>query len=249
MPEEHYTRKQIIFHEGDNANTAYIIRNGEVEILKRADHGEIKLATLTDGEVFGEMGLFERDGTRSATARAIQDTVVDTVSHDEFDKLLGQCPPRILPIIQTVLNRLRSSNQRLSQTEQATVILDSDIDKITVSAASEETQFEPVEVMMARLPFMIGGYDQDGKNNKNKHNQLNLLTEGPPLKISRNHCQIEVVDGGLYLTDLGSRFSTIVNGIHIGRGKGKYRVPLQKGANDVQLGGIESPYRITILCE
>ncbi len=249
MPEQQYTANSIIFSEGDDASEAYIIRSGEVEILKHAEHGEVRLATLAAGEVFGEMALFEAQGKRSATARSTQATIVDIVTKDEFNKLIEQCPDRILPILHTILQRLRSSNERISESEAASVVLDSDINKITVTADSQATNFDDIEVAMARLPFIIGGYGEEGQNKKNKHNQLNILCDGPPLTVSRQHCQIEIIDKGVYLTDLGSRFTTIVNGVNIGRGKGKYRVPLQKGENDVTLGGINSPYKIKIICE
>jgi hypothetical protein len=35
----------------------------------------------------------------------------------------------------------------------------------------------------------------------------------------------------------------------IGRGRGKYQAPLQKGKNEVVLGNALSPYRFALLCE
>lgn len=251
MTEERYSAKEIIFKEGDAADKAYVLRVGEVEILKHTDQGEIVLATLQEeGDVLGEMALFEKDSVRSATARAKSSAVLDVIQRDEFDELIEKCPQRILPVIYTVLNRLRDSNERLSKSEQATVLLDSEIENITITAASDACAFEPINVMLPRLPYAIGGYDREGgKNAKNYQNQLNLLCDGPPLRVSRRHCQIEIVDNGLFLLDMGSRFNTIVNGKEIGRGKGDYRAPLQMGENTVILGGEDSPYHITILCE
>lgn len=251
MTERRFVAKEIIFNEGDIADFAYVLRVGEVEILKHTDQGEIVLATLQEpGDVLGEMALFEHDSTRSATARAKTGAALDVIDRDEFDELIKQCPQRILPLIHTVLDRLRSSNERLSKKEQATILLDSDIEKITIESATDEFSFEPIPVHLPRLPYAIGGYDEEsGKNSKNRQNQLNLVCDGPPLRISRRHCQIEVQDNGLYILDLGSRFNTVVNDVEVGRGKGEYRMPLKKGENTVILGGQDSPYKLSIRCE
>ena len=250
MTEEKFDAKAIIFHEGDSGDNAYIIRSGTVEILKHGAHGELVLATLEAGEVFGEMSLFQPGSQRSATARAVESAVVDVITTEQFVGELNSCPPRILPIILTVIERLRSSNQRLSQKEEATVILDSDIESITVTSLTEGLEFSPITTTIARLPFRIGGYSgAEGMNRMNRNNHLNVPCQGPPLTVSRQHCQVEIIDNGIFLRDLGSRFTTIVNGAHIGRGKGIYRLPLQKGKNEVILGGEGAPTMICITCE
>jgi CRP-like cAMP-binding protein len=249
MTEQHFPARSILFHEGEAASRAYILRQGAVEILKSGSNGEIRLATIEKAdEVFGEMALFEAQGKRSATARAITETTVDSLSREEFEALLGQCPPRIMPVIQTVMERLRQSNQRLSQTEQASVLLDSEIERIEITPASAALQFEPVTALVARLPFRIGAYGSEGTNTKNRQNHLNLAFTESPAPVSRQHCQIEIMDNGIYLVDLGSRTTCVVNGQQIGRAKGKYKMPLQKGANELILGGYESPYKLHLDC-
>lgn len=249
MTQQQYAAKDIIFYEGEEGATAYTILDGSVEILKHGASGEVVLGKLEPGEVFGEMSLFQPGSARSATARAATDVIVDTIDAQDFLEQLNQCPHRIIPVIMTVIDRLRSSNQRLSKSEQATVILDSDIDKITISSNCDELQFAPVTAVSAQLPFKIGGYSEiEGKAAANKQNHLNLPCSGPPLMISHQHCQIEINEGGLFLRDIGSRHTTFVNGQNIGRGKGIYKVPLQKGPNDIQLGSELSPYRIIVDC-
>lgn len=252
MAEKQFAAREIIFRENDQSNEAYVLKSGQVEILKHGAHGEVRLAVLEPGQTFGEMGLFEEGGTsRSATARAITDAVADVMDREEFQSLLKQCPQRILPLINSVLDRLRTTNKRVSEAEQATVILDSDINKITVTASSGEFKdiIKELDVPVARLPFRIGGYSNQGEKPVGSSLHLLLPCEGPPLVVSQQHCQIAIEDGGLFLVDLGSRFNTIVNNRHIGRGKGKYQAPLQKGKNEIILGGTGSPYQLEILCE
>ena len=250
MNEQRFKPRDIIFMEGDQSDNAYVILQGQVEILKHGAHGEVQLALLGEGATFGEMGLFEPKSPRSATARSTQDTIVDVISGQEFSQMLQSCPPRLTPIIETMVERLRATNARVSTAEQATVILDSDIDRIVVSPASEATQkqFTPVEIPIARLPFKIGGFAFSNPSTVNTQNHLNLGCEGPPLVISKNHCEIAIEDKGVYLVDVGSRFGTVINGRPIGQGKGIHKMPLQKGENEITLGGMTSPYSLLINC-
>ena len=251
MAEKEFNARDIIFREGDPSDTAYIVRSGKVEILKHAAHGEVQLAVLSEGQTFGEMGvLFEPQSPRSATARALESTVVDIVTDDELKTMLNQCPPRLVPIVMAVFDRLRVTNQRVSNAEQATILLETDIERITVVPSSDVTKekLRPTEVMVARLPYKIGGFLPSEGINRLDQNHLNIPTEGPPQIVSRQHCQIAIEDNGIYIVDTGSRFGTFVNGKQIGRGRGVYKAPLQKGANTLKLGGTTSPYTFDINC-
>lgn len=249
MTEKLVNAGELFFHEGDEANEAYVIRSGQVDILKRGQQGEVKLATLGDGDVLGELALFEQGMPRSATAKAVSDVTCDVVTRNEFEQLLGQCPPRIMPVIMTVLDRLRSSNKRVTEKEAATILLNVDIERVTVTSANEPPLFNDVEVPVARLPLKIGGFETEtGIEKKHQQNNINIAcAEAPPI-VSSQHCQVEVHEGGIHLRDLGSRFTTTVNGKQIGRGKGAYVVPLQKGENTLQLGGLNSPVVMKVVC-
>src|SRR3989304_7805907 len=61
-------RGEVIVEEGGQAIAFYIIAKGKAEVLK----GSQRLATLGDGDFFGEMALL--DGYfRSASVRALED--------------------------------------------------------------------------------------------------------------------------------------------------------------------------------
>ena len=252
MAEKSFADREVIFQEGDLSDVAYVIRTGSVDILKHGDSGEIKLAQLSEGEVFGEMGLFDPKSPRSATARAASNTVVDIITDVELHEMIAQCPPRLLPIVNSVFDRLRQTNQRVKQKEQATALLGIDADRVVVTSANEQLNAfipRPVELPVAHLPLKIGGYQHGGEIDRSKANHINLPSEGSPLAVSLTHCEVVVLDGGLFVRDLGSRFGTIVNDLPIGRGKGKYRAPLQKGDNLIILGDKKtSPYRLKVTC-
>ena len=69
-----YTAKSTIIYAGDRCETLFFIVKGSVTILIEDDDGrEMIIAYLNAGDFFGEMGLFEKEGTekeRSAWVRA-----------------------------------------------------------------------------------------------------------------------------------------------------------------------------------
>lgn len=249
MAEQVFNTKEIIFQEGDPSDCAYIIAKGKVEILKNAPHGEVRLAVLEAGAPFGEMGLFDH-APRSATARAVEPTSVERITESDLKEMVSACPPKLVPLLHATFDRLRATTSRVSEKEQANVVLDSEMDHMVIKPGEPiKGLFEPIALPVAQLPFKIGGYEAGGAPNTHDHNHLNIPCEGPPLVISRNHCEIMIEAGGVYLMDKGSRFGTVVNGQQIGRGKGRYLYPLQMGENKVQLGGKLSKYTLIFECK
>jgi CRP-like cAMP-binding protein len=64
---------ETLFYEGDEGDKAYVIKEGELDIVKRAPGGrEVLLAVLKVGDILGEMALLEST-PRTATVRARTD--------------------------------------------------------------------------------------------------------------------------------------------------------------------------------
>ena len=64
-----YRAGEVIFHENDEGDVAYIIDQGRVEVTKKLEGKEIHLSTLNAGEIFGEMALID-SSLRMASAEA-----------------------------------------------------------------------------------------------------------------------------------------------------------------------------------
>jgi CRP-like cAMP-binding protein len=78
-----------VFEEGERGDHFYVIVRGEVELRKRSGDGEAKLAVLREGQAFGEMALLNNT-PRSASAHALTDTYMLSVSRAAFAQLLGE---------------------------------------------------------------------------------------------------------------------------------------------------------------
>ncbi|MFQ5444277.1 MAG: cyclic nucleotide-binding domain-containing protein, partial [Nitrospinales bacterium] len=67
---EVFLRGSKIFRDGEPGNCAYLIEKGSVEISSHRKGKKIVLATLSEGELLGEMALID-NSVRSATATAL----------------------------------------------------------------------------------------------------------------------------------------------------------------------------------
>ncbi|HYN15415.1 MAG TPA: FAD-dependent oxidoreductase [Terriglobales bacterium] len=83
----HFERGETVFQQGDLGDSMYVVRSGEVEIIRDG----VGVTRLGAGEYFGELALL-RDHGRSATVRATQPTDVLLIPKREFVQLLAAFP-------------------------------------------------------------------------------------------------------------------------------------------------------------
>jgi CRP-like cAMP-binding protein len=90
-------------HEGDYAYELYIIEEGTAEVTQHGD----KVAELGPGEIFGEMGVLERQ-QRNATVVAKTPMTLLTLSHWDVTRLAKEAPEAIEQI-RSVIEKRRGS--------------------------------------------------------------------------------------------------------------------------------------------
>ena len=109
-----------LFLEGERGDSLYIVADGEVVISRRIPgRGEILLATLPRGGVFGEMALVD-DQLRSADARAgLGGCTVLVLSQRDLDEVLhrpSEAAAQFLDLVCRVLcHRLRAMIEQLAE--------------------------------------------------------------------------------------------------------------------------------------
>ena len=59
-----------LIEEGEPGDAAYIVIDGEFQVVKKSSHQDIVIAVREAGEVFGEMALIDH-APRMATVRAV----------------------------------------------------------------------------------------------------------------------------------------------------------------------------------
>ena len=100
--------------EGDAGDCAYIIESGMVEILLEKDDRKLVMATLTKGEILGEMAIVDQL-PRTASARAVVPTVVTAIPLEYVSQKIEQSDPTVRMFLRIAMTRYRDLNTRLGQ--------------------------------------------------------------------------------------------------------------------------------------
>jgi len=117
VSEEYFTKDQILFTEGEIGDKAYVIMEGEIEILKESGGRTILLATHHAGTVIGEMSLLHQ-APRNASGRAKTDSKLLAISHEYLDHLLDTSTSAARVMLSTISNRLQTTEIVLRQSEK-----------------------------------------------------------------------------------------------------------------------------------
>ncbi len=112
---------EIIFLKGAVCDGIYSIQSGEVSVYqtKATPEGpkDVELVKLGPGSIFGEMGMLD-NGRRDASVRAIIFTEVILITRQMFNAQLAELPPWTVNFIKILNNRLRSTNEKLTNALQ-----------------------------------------------------------------------------------------------------------------------------------
>jgi RsiW-degrading membrane proteinase PrsW (M82 family) len=111
--DNYYTAGTILFKEGDKGSTFYLLKKGNVEICKYLNSGEkISITIVESGQIFGEMSILGNQ-PRSATAVCMTNSVVAKADGENLNALIKGNPDFSLKLIQTLANRIGSSENLL----------------------------------------------------------------------------------------------------------------------------------------
>ncbi|HUH06528.1 MAG TPA: ATP-binding protein [Egibacteraceae bacterium] len=108
---------EVLFTEGEEGDTAYVIVSGEIEVLKATGRRQTLLALRGPGDVIGEMALLQSE-PRIATIRARSPAQLLTIPKSVLDRLFETSPSALHSVFSTLLERLRENSDRLRQTER-----------------------------------------------------------------------------------------------------------------------------------
>ncbi|HZS43518.1 MAG TPA: DUF1003 domain-containing protein [Blastocatellia bacterium] len=106
----------VIFKAGDEPDSMYMIKNGQVRISIRSFDGkeEAVLSTLESGSMFGEMGVLDRK-PRSATATVVGKAQIYKLSTEDFHNFLAAHPHAALDVLSIMASRLRETDEIMAR--------------------------------------------------------------------------------------------------------------------------------------
>lgn len=98
--------------QGDPADAAYLIIDGEADIILEGPAGPITVATLGANEIVGEIGIL-CDVPRNATVRAKNRLVALRIAKDPFMRMVREFPTMAVSIMRELAHRLEQTNNQL----------------------------------------------------------------------------------------------------------------------------------------
>jgi CRP-like cAMP-binding protein len=96
-----YEAGDLLFRQGDVADSAYIVVEGRVELLIDTPRGKTVAATIGSNGIVGETSLLCAS-RRRATARAAGPVRTLRIAKDAFEHLLSECPDVALKLLRTM---------------------------------------------------------------------------------------------------------------------------------------------------
>jgi len=135
---------ETIINKGDKGNSMYIIFTGHVKV----HDGEFVVATMKDGNFFGEFSLLD-DEPRSLSVTAVLTTTTGTIEQQDFFSMQSKYPGVTRDIIRAMLQRLRGQNQKIiSDLRQRQAELEQLVKERT---ADLQTKNEELELTLSEL--------------------------------------------------------------------------------------------------
>ena len=109
---------EVLFKEGDPGDAWYALYRGKVDVIKDVGAGEKEIYPLNAGACFGEIAILDGQ-PRSATIKAIEDSIALRISREAFEALLDQDHTVAFKLLRhlavTLAQRARSTTERLSE--------------------------------------------------------------------------------------------------------------------------------------
>ncbi|MDH5749807.1 MAG: cyclic nucleotide-binding domain-containing protein, partial [Rhodospirillales bacterium] len=239
--------------EGDQSDEVFVIRSGDVEILKKSDEDDehILIAVCRVGEIIGEMGVI-RNEPRSTSVRARGNVEALGMTGDEFLSAFNTGNDLTMKVLKMLCKRIADTNADLiAKQPLLTSAMASEIETIRILPESPEVGqwIGGQGIKIEKIPFKVGRRPFEKEATKIGDDYLSLHYSDSH-HISINHFVIDVDPNGvLIVRDLKSHLGTMLNNERISRFDEFIEAPLKKGPNMVVAGGENSPFRFTILVE
>ena len=109
-------RGDVLVEAGDEPQSLFVVLSGRIAIAignKPFDHRESVIALMDGGDLFGEMGMLDKN-SRSAGARALEASKVLEIPYTAVLEQLNASTGLMWNVIRMLSQRLRSSDQALA---------------------------------------------------------------------------------------------------------------------------------------
>ncbi len=110
-----FNADESLFHQGDIGDAAYIIIDGNADVVVDTPNGPITVAQLGKNAFVGEIAIL-CDVPRTATVTATSELTTICISKELFFQLVGQFPQMAIEIMRELAHRLELTTRDLQET-------------------------------------------------------------------------------------------------------------------------------------
>ncbi len=103
-----------LFHEGDPGDAAYIILDGQADIVIDTPNGELAVAKVGKNDLIGEIAILI-DVPRTATIRAETELTALAITKDLFFRMISEFPDMAVEIMRELAHRLEATTAQLRE--------------------------------------------------------------------------------------------------------------------------------------
>ena len=110
-----FEAEEVLFHQGDQADAAYIIVAGEVAVDVESPTGRrTRVAQLGRDQIVGEIGILG-DVPRTATVTALGRTTTLKITKDLFFRMVSDFPSMAVEVMRVLAHRVEHTNALLRE--------------------------------------------------------------------------------------------------------------------------------------
>ena len=107
------TKGDIIYHQGDRAESFYYLKKGRVRVYMTSPDGvEKTLSTATHGEILGEAAFFDKM-PRVSSASALTSTELVAINESKLVTLIKESPQLALELLEIQATRIRQLSTQI----------------------------------------------------------------------------------------------------------------------------------------
>lgn len=104
-------KDQYLIREGEDSHEIYIVEEGSLGVFKVKNNQEVKIGTIFEGELVGEMSFFD-NSPRCATIKALTDAKLLVIPSAKFEIYLSKQPKWFRTLLETLIDRIRKASSR-----------------------------------------------------------------------------------------------------------------------------------------
>ena len=114
-----YAEGEVLFEQGDAADSAYIVIEGEADVLVSFGEGQEpnKVATLGPNSFVGDMAIL-CDIPRTATVQANSKLEALRVRQEHLMELINESPALAMSVLKEIVQRLAKTTKDLSEARE-----------------------------------------------------------------------------------------------------------------------------------